>query len=243
MIIGNTIYKKETCSNSFAWAKEELEHAPDGSLFLAEKLTHAKGRQGRTWEIADGQLLITLLLKPKTMDTIATEEQSLRIKNLNMALSLGVVSPIKKYGVGLKWPNDFYSGNKKIGGEMMDVIWEHDTPKGIIFGFALNVNNTFSPESSVYHVAASLAEHSINREALLSEILVSLNIWYTIWLEKDYTTIFTAWKSEQIYLGKQVTLHLDDGQKVTGILNDIKENGDCLLGDQLIGFETIFALH
>ena len=35
MIIGNKIYKKEKCYNSLEWAKEELETAPDGSVFLA----------------------------------------------------------------------------------------------------------------------------------------------------------------------------------------------------------------
>lgn len=244
MIIGNTIYRTKTCDDSFAWARKELAEAPDGSLFIAENLTHAKGRQGRTWEVADGQLLITVLLKPKKIAQIPKKDLELRIKNLNMALALGVLSPILQYDIQLKWPNDFYAvkTRRKVGGEMMDIIWDNGYPSGIIFGFGLNVNNTFAPESPVYHTAATLAEYRIDKEKLLTEILTSLNHWYTLWLEEHYQAIFTAWKLHQLYLGKEITVHLADGKKISGILNDIAENGDCFVNDTIIGFETIFAL-
>lgn len=33
------------------WAKQHLNQTPYGAVFLAHKLTHAHGRQGRTWEL------------------------------------------------------------------------------------------------------------------------------------------------------------------------------------------------
>ena len=65
MIIGNKIYHKKKCFNSLQWAKEEIEYAPDGSVFLADEHEYTKGRQSRIWKHYPGQLLVTILLKPK----------------------------------------------------------------------------------------------------------------------------------------------------------------------------------
>ena len=114
------------------WAKQHLNEAPDGAVFLTEKLTHARGRQGRTWELMDGQLCVTLILKPKNLHTIKPEQLSLRLNQLNMAITHGIQEPLQTIGVGLKWPNDFMARNKKVGGIIMELVWHNEKIQGII---------------------------------------------------------------------------------------------------------------
>jgi len=40
-----------------------------------------------------------------------------------MAIALGILEPLKKYGATLKWPNDFIINHKKVGGMLMQLVW------------------------------------------------------------------------------------------------------------------------
>ena len=229
MIIGNKVYRKASSDNTLTWAKSMLDQAADGSLFIADQLTHARGRQGRSWETYPGQLSITILLKPK----IAVSQDNLN--QLNMALSLGILAPLKQYGIGLKWPNDFVRNNKKVGGMLMEVIWRDNLPTAMILGFSLNVNNTFSPGDNLYAIATNLSTtpaHAIDEKKLLQELTLSLNHWYISWLEGKTEMIFNIWQKEQLLLGSTITVHNDDGTVLSGILEKVHTNGDATIATQ-----------
>ena len=92
MIIGNKVYHKKTVTSSLEWAKDNLSE-PDGTVFLADYIEHARGRSGRVWKASVGQALITILLKPENKN----------LHKLGMALSLGFLTPLKKYNVKIEY--------------------------------------------------------------------------------------------------------------------------------------------
>jgi BirA family biotin operon repressor/biotin-[acetyl-CoA-carboxylase] ligase len=222
MIIGNKIYKKERCYNSLQWAKDEIESAPDGSVFIANIHEYTRGRQNRKWHTYPGQLLVTILLKPKE-----------RINNqLNMALSLGILKTLKQYNVTLKWPNDFIFKGKKLGGMITKVIWSDNNPLGIIVGFALNVNTTFDQSDKLFEIATSLKTmlgKEIDQEQLFIQLLTSIDEYYKLWLHKKFEQIFTEYRKNQGYLNKKITIHKNSGSLVSGLFLDILENGNIIL--------------
>ncbi len=236
VIIGSKRYAKKTCPDSFLWAKENLETAPDGAIFEVEKLLHARGRHKRIWSIRQGQITLTILLKPEIITHIQKILLPIRLNQLNMALSLGILEELKSYGVRLKWPNDFVihdeTSSKKLGGMLIEVIWQNNQPAGIILGFALNVNNTFEPNDELYPIATSLITHikeTIDITKLQEKIVQKLDHWYKQWLSKDFERIFHAWKLEQACLGEKISVHDTTGNIITGIAKDILENGDLVL--------------
>jgi len=113
MIVGSKIYHKSRCYNSIEWAKNEIDKAPDGAIFIADEHEYTRGRQGRIWKNYPGQLFITILLKPENLKDIEQQDLSVRLNQLSMALCLGILEPLKAYGVSLKWPNDFIFKEKK----------------------------------------------------------------------------------------------------------------------------------
>ena len=119
IIVGNKIYQKVWCSDSMLWAKQHLDTAPDGAVFIADILGHARGRQGRTWQFVPGQLPITILLKPN-FKNLCKADLEFRLNQLTMALALGILDPLKFYGVALKWPNDFVLNHKKVGTQKIE---------------------------------------------------------------------------------------------------------------------------
>ncbi len=234
MTIGKKVYRTHTTSNSMAWAKEHLNTAPDGAIFLADVLTQAQGRQGRSWQLYPGQLIVTFILKPAALATLPHEDLHIRLNQLNMAITLGILEPLKPFETHLKWPNDFIINNKKIGGMLTQLVWNGNLPQGIIIGFGLNVNNEFGQTDSLFQTATSIkmitnVEH--DRRTLYKSILISLNAWYQAWQHQQFMDIYRQWKEEQTCLGKPISIHHKDGSLIKGIAQQVLPNGDLLIID------------
>ncbi|MFH1831509.1 MAG: hypothetical protein ABH827_01770 [bacterium] len=264
MIIGSEIYPIQLCSDSMKLAKDHLQVAQSGAVFIVEQLAHAHGRQGRDWLVSDGQLALTILLKP-AQDRIRSGGPdgapviSQELNYLNMALSLGILEPLKKYGVGLKWPNDFFVHDKKVGGMLLESVWSGQSIglvgvpdlAGVILGFALNINNSFDCSHELFSKAMSLHElagNSFDIVLLQDDILAELDIWYQKWCAGDFETIFDAWKKNQIYMGKKISVHNTDKSVMNGIFIDLLSNGDLVLKDDhgvmhTISFCSVSALN
>lgn len=206
-----------------AWAREHLATAPDGAVFLVDTFLQAHGRQGRTWQIASGQLLITMLLKPQLI-TVA------QLPTLNMAIALGIVDPLRKYGARLKWPNDIVIQGKKLGGVLMEVVWQQ--PHGIVVGFALNVNNHFNEQDPLAARATSLTmetQQTFDLDSLQQDLFIALDHWYRCWIDGHHQLIQTTWRQMQAFIGQEITTHQWDGTTVTGTVCDVGDDGSLKL--------------
>lgn len=224
-MIGNTIYRTQTTANSMAWAREHLHDAPHGSVFLVDKFLQAHGRQGRLWQILPGQLLITILLKPSILPLD-------KLVYLNMALSLGILEPFKAYGAQLKWPNDIVLQGKKLGGMIVEVVWHEQQPRGVILGFALNINTYFTPSHELFDKAISLSMLTSNvhdEEGIQNVLFSSINRWYATWESALYDKIFNAWKQEQMLVNTYITTHYKNGDVAQGIVRDFLPDGSLVL--------------
>ncbi len=242
MVIGAKLYRTKTCANSFAWARENIDSAPDGSVFLADTLTHAYGRQGRNWVVYPGQLLITLLLKPKLFHGCCLDDIPVRLNQLNMALSVGIAQVLEQYGVGIKWPNDFVVNDKKVGGLLAHVVWQNNWPAGIIIGLGINVNTQIKPDDELYATATSLSMtigHDLDMRALYRDLLASLDAAYTLWGSAKFDDVYRQWKARQLYLGKRLTIHQKNGVLISGTMSQVMPNGDMMLQVDGAGIQII----
>lgn len=226
MIIGSKIFHKNKIYNSLDWAKENINTAPDGSIFLADNHEYTKGRQDRIWIFDKDQLAVTILLKP---DTKNSQNLELRLNQLNMAITLGILKPLEKFNIVLKWPNDFYYKDSKVGGILSQVIWKNNKISGIIFGFSININNHIQNNNQNFK-ASSLCEisrHKVDKENIFQEIINSIDIYYKSWINFEFKNIFNSWRLKLNYLiDKNILIHKFGGEKISGKLINILENGD-----------------
>jgi BirA family biotin operon repressor/biotin-[acetyl-CoA-carboxylase] ligase len=232
MIFGSKLYRARVIRNSLAWARQHLDDAPDGSIFLADTLEEAQGRQGRTWQIDKGQLLITALLKPGSIAQICPENLSIRLNQLSMALSLGILEPLKQWHAGIKWPNDFVIADKKVGGMLMQTVWQDGHVKAIILGFAINANNIFLQEDQLHTTATSLcmaAGAPVVMKDVYHQLLKTLDHFYTLWRDEKFDEIYKKWRQEQVYLQQPIHVHQKDGSKISGVLTQVLPNGDAMI--------------
>lgn len=235
MIIGSKLYRMKVCDDSMAWAKQHLNDAPDGSVFLADKLTRAKGRSDRIWKTYDEQLCVTLLLKPRGLSKFSVEDLPIRLNQLNMAISLGIHEVLKSFGVGIKWPNDFVVNNKKVGGIIFQLIWHDLIPGGVVCGFSINVNNVIEHSDELFEFATSLSSMTgskIEMRPLYKSLLLEIDKCYKKWLTGDFDEIYKFWRKAQTYLNKPIFVHQKDGTVVAGRMMQVLPNGDMFLIDE-----------
>lgn len=216
-----------------AWAREYIAIAPHGSVFLADTFLAARGRQERTWQVMDGQVMITLLLKP----TMLTE---VTMPTLSMALSLGVLEPLESHGVCLKWPNDFLLNGKKLGGMLVEVVWDGIQPTAVIVGIGLNINTLFNAEHILFDRATSIAMnvgHSVDITSMQQDIFAGLNSWYDRWVNGNHERIIENWKIAQGLYGQTIKTHTKSGQIIIGIVHAFNADGSLSLDVQ--GVRTV----
>ncbi|MFA5074478.1 MAG: biotin--[acetyl-CoA-carboxylase] ligase [Candidatus Babeliales bacterium] len=247
MIIGSKIFHKKSCYNSIEWAKENIEIAADGSIFLADIHEYTHGRQDRIWQSDLEQIKVSILLKPEILSSYPEQILS----TLNMALTLSIFDTLKNYNlelnkIELKWPNDFMYQNKKIGGVLFNLVWQETYPKAIIFSFAINVNNTFTKSNELYNIATSLKQilnKDINKQALFTNLIKNIDKYYQKWLNLEFDNIYNLWSKNQNYIGKKIKIHNFDKTISYGLFKDVLQNGDMVFVDDQNNQEKIISFY
>jgi BirA family transcriptional regulator, biotin operon repressor / biotin---[acetyl-CoA-carboxylase] ligase len=136
--------------------------APAGTLVLADEQTAGRGRLGRRWTSAPGAgLWLTLVERPS--DPAAVEVLSLRA-GLRAAAVLDrwAGAPVR-----LKWPNDLYVGERKLGGILIEARWRDARLDWVALGLGVNVG-----DPPVEHAVG--LRPPVDRVELLGELVPAL---------------------------------------------------------------------
>ena len=108
---------------------------PHGTVVTARTQTCGRGQRGSNWESAPGEnLLFSLVIRPSH---IPAAHQFL----ISMAGALTASDALKEVGLDcmVKWPNDLYVGDRKIGGILIEHWLEGEKLSGSVIGIGINV--------------------------------------------------------------------------------------------------------
>jgi len=109
----------------------------DGDMLVCYRQRAGRGQQGNRWEAEPGlNIALSLLLCP---DCLPARESFL----LSEAFSLAVCRCLESEhlpGLCIKWPNDIYVGDRKLGGILIENTLGGDRLLEAVCGLGLNVN-------------------------------------------------------------------------------------------------------
>lgn len=112
--------------------------APPGTGLAARVQTAGRGRRGHKWDSTAGNLLLSIVLRPRV--------DPAKYSGLAAVSGLAVLEALEKLGlaneIGLKWPNDLVARGRKLGGILVEVARDNEGKPFAVCGIGVNVNYT-----------------------------------------------------------------------------------------------------
>lgn len=195
LFVGQNLIKLSAVDSTNNFLKNLLsksEPLAEGTVIMAEDQFAGRGQQENTWHAEPGKnLTISILLRPTFLPI---NKQFL----LNMAVSIAINEALSKYvttGMKIKWPNDCYYFNQKLGGVLIENSIVGNGLKTAVIGIGLNVNQReFNPALQRKAISLSQILHEdVNLNRLLLEICSQIEKLYLRLRAGDYNFLNTAY--------------------------------------------------
>lgn len=226
LFIGQNVITLQSVGSTNEYLKGELSKSTpfaEGTAIMAVEQTAGRGQQGAKWETAAGEnLTFSVLLKPVFL--LPTHQFRLTVAiSLAIAEWLGSLLPVE---VKIKWPNDLYVGNKKIGGILIENILKGNTWKAAIIGIGVNVNQVVFPDQIRHRVSSikQILQKDNDIPGLLSDLCFYLDQEYAALRNGQHATQLTRYR-QKLYRYGELHPFLIDGIQVDGVLRGVTDGG------------------
>ncbi|MDX8554485.1 biotin--[acetyl-CoA-carboxylase] ligase [Tenacibaculum sp. 1B UA] len=196
----------------------------DFTVVVAKTQTKGRGQMNSEWVVEEGKNL-TFSVFSRFID--------LKVENhkyLNFCVSLSVFQALEALGLlnlSVKWPNDILSGNKKLGGILIENILKGSNIVSSVIGIGVNVNQNSFPENLPN---ASSVKKILGREfdldVLLENILKNLKGYFNLLERKEYNLLEEAYL--KVLYKKNVPTMFKNSQNILfmGKIIGVSKNGN-----------------
>lgn len=217
----------------------EKDGAKSGTVLVAVRQAEGRGRLKRKWYTEEGDLVLSLLLRPPFLPT----DWSM----ISLMSAVAVVEGLAKLGmiVQLKWPNDlivtkkpqekslpYFGGFRKIGGILVENVFCENTLSASIIGIGLNIVPNPSLKANVPH-AAFIGDYvpNIKREDCLRAVTAALDEMIARTAMPNFNAnLLQAYSKNCATLGHDVRVQLPDGE-VCGRATALDSHGALIVHD------------
>ena len=203
---------------------------------MADRQSRGKGRSGRSWASAPGNLYASLILRLSCGPEVAQQ--------LALVAGVAVIDAVRAIwarpagsdrtvAVRLKWPNDILAGSAKLGGILLESAKDLGGP-GLVTIIGIGLNIEASP-TGLGRAVTSLAEQGVvaDRRNVLTHLAKSMDSALSVWNEGvGFAEIRRAWTDRAGPLDEFLTVDSGSGA-VTGQYKGLDSDGALLLADSL----------
>lgn len=199
-----------------------------GRVCLSEYQYHGRGRQGKAWISPFGQnISLSLFWKFSAGPTTLT--------GLSLVVGVALVRALSHLGateLKLKWPNDLYWHNRKLGGILLEVGGETSGPANVVIGVGLNMGISQHHGEQIDQpwtdLSAVAGEGSLSRNRVCGLILQHLCKAMHEFSGRGLAPFLQEWRSHDATSERMVDLLLP-GHSMTGRALGIDDHGALLL--------------
>lgn len=177
--IGNKVVRLTSIdsTNNYANLQIREKELPEGTVFLAYEQTAGRGQMKNFWESEPGMnLTFSIVLFPEFLEI---RKQFM----LSKIVTLGIYQALNKKieNLRIKWPNDIYVGNKKLGGILIENSIMYGAIKSAVIGIGLNVNQTVFKSNAPNPVSLkSLTNQHQDCDMVLADLLSGIDTYYSL---------------------------------------------------------------
>jgi len=202
------------------------EGAAAGTLVWARTQTKGRGRRGRSWSSPEGNLYLSLILRPGRDATGAAELAFLAA----IAIGEGIAPLIPaSVAVRYKWPNDVLLNGRKVAGVLLESSLG---PKGgldwLVIGVGVNVLGF--PKRTGYPATSLVAEgaEGLDAACVLEGFCQAFLSGYERWRDEGFAGVRRRWLGRAAGIGETIEVRLD-GETLSGIFAGLDEAGALIL--------------
>jgi len=211
----------------------------DGSDLTIVEADHqlaGRGQGSNTWESERGQnLLFSIRIRP-TMVPVACQ---FMLSEMEALALLDAIQPLLRSGdsaadkrLTLKWPNDIYHDDRKLGGTLIETAVGARSLKSCIFGTGINVNQTVFTSDAPNPVSLrQIVGHELDRHALLESIVKQFEHYYGLIASSDYQDIAALYHAN-LYRAHGFHHFRDDGGDFEAAIVEVEDDGTLILRDR-----------
>lgn len=189
----------EVLDSTQAECLARLDVLPDRSLVLAARQRHGRGRRGRVWQSPAGaNLYLSMLAHPpapgRRWPGVVT-----------LALGVAAAEAMQRLGalqVGLKWPNDLWAEDRKLGG----ILVEAASSGAIVAGIGINVRVPETVRAAIGQPCIDLHELGCtpSRECLAVAVAQAWEEALTLLSAQGWAGFASRWQRLDLLAGRNV---------------------------------------
>ena len=224
LFTGQQLLWLPTCAstNLEAQALVVQNRASDGCTVVTDFQTAGRGQRGNRWEGAAAEnLMLSVVWQPRFL---AAAQQF----RLSQAVALGVhdwaaalLGPAP--ALKLKWPNDLYYGDQKLGGILIENSLSGPAIQHSIVGVGLNINQQAFDSLAATSIGQITGRRYL-REELTARLLESLERRY-LQLRAGQVGRLRLDYLRALYRYQETHLFQIDGRPVSGQIVGVEEDG------------------
>jgi BirA family biotin operon repressor/biotin-[acetyl-CoA-carboxylase] ligase len=223
----------QTIDSTNTYAREMAEKSSaSGVVILAEQQTAGRGRRGKQWVSPFAANIYLSIVWDFEQGAQALEGLSLAVGvAVKRALSVCGVP-----GVKLKWPNDIYVEQKKLGGILLEMIGDPAGHCTVVVGVGLNVSMPSLQASAIDQAwtdvttelqsqgassaGAPMPDRNKLSAALISEILPLLSSFQG----QGFAAYRDEWQAADAFYDQPAVITTPK-QSISGIVKGVDSNG------------------
>ncbi|WP_082318013.1 biotin--[acetyl-CoA-carboxylase] ligase [Hymenobacter sp. DG25A] len=228
LFTGQQVIWLAECASTNTEAQQLLlkSRATEGCTVITDKQTAGRGQRGNSWEAAPGEnLTLSVVWRPTFLAA------SLQFQ-LSMAVALAVLDWVSMVlgpdpALRLKWPNDVYYHDQKLGGILIENTLSSAGIQSSIVGIGININQLEFGMPTATSLARLTGRHYVL--PTLAERLLEC-------LERRYLQLRAGQAKALRYAYLQVLYRFQEwhyfeveGRRLTGQIVGIEETGRLVL--------------
>lgn len=206
------------------YAQQGEGRAAVPALFVADKQTCGRGRQGRSFYSPDSDgLYMTLLLEAPT-----TGNSFARLTALSAVAVAEAIDEILGERVAIKWVNDLYLRGKKVAGILAE-SFPVEQRRYVALGIGINIFTREFPEELAAKAGSLCSGDSLEYEerraiACALALVISRRLISALGAS-DQSEYMEKYRAASCVIGRRISFSFD-GQMRQGVATDINDMGE-----------------
>jgi len=210
-------------ANAVIVERQIEQKSATGTVILSEYQTAGRGRRGKPWVSPFASNLYLSMIWD-------FEQGATALQGLSLSIGVAVSRALKQLGVQqvqLKWPNDIYIDNKKLGGILLEMVGDPAGYCTVIIGIGINIA---MPKESGNNIdqqwtdLKSTLSKPVSRNQLAANIINNSFEILSDYQEQGFIAYRDEWQTIDAFSGQKVTISTAN-QATSGTLLGVDKYG------------------